>query len=139
MKETNSSPMPQDELAVNIIKSYHNLKIKTSARINAIAGHLLMMALYNPADPIEDVRVFVILDVHGYYWLAPSWVPISEGIDSYEVSPFNFGSFQISIISEFAWPGGTGSADHLYFHAAITDSEITKIIGESSSWEFAYH
>lgn len=44
----------------------------------------------------------------------------------------------IRVISNFAKSGGAGSADGLYFHAAMTDLEITRILGATSSWEFGY-
>ncbi|MBN1356080.1 S8 family serine peptidase [bacterium] len=90
-----------------------------------------------PDQPLDNIPLFVILDVYGFYWLWPSWIPLDAGIDFYTLTG-PAGYYELTVIEPFDWPAGVGSADGLYFHGAITDPQITMIYGELDSWEFAY-
>ncbi len=81
-------------------------------------------------DVLENHRIFVILDVGGMLFFAPSWTPGPSGIDSYSMS-IPRGVYTRRIIEPVPWPdlGGGGEA---WFLAAITDPGITRVVGEIS-------
>ncbi|MBN2056580.1 hypothetical protein JW905_16765 [bacterium] len=107
---------------------------------------------YEQGDPCRlDVRVFnysgidmdghplfIVLDLGGMFWCAPGWHPVEEGIDYYTIS-LPAGDRILEIIDEFTWPDGAGSYVGVFFHAAITDPDVTTILGEMSSYEFAWN
>ncbi len=78
--------------------------------------------------------LFVILDVYGQYWFAPGW---TETPDAYSRN-YEPGLTVISVINPFQWPQNTGTAENIFFHAALTDPGITTILGEMSSWRFGW-
>lgn len=89
----------------------------------------------NPGEPLTAVPLFVLLDVLGTYWFYPTWnleppawvdVDVPTGVTS------------MIILEPFAWPEGAGSADGIYFHAAMTDKGITQLLGDMDSWEFGW-
>ncbi len=78
--------------------------------------------------------LFVILDVYGSYWFAPSW---SQSIDYYSQG-FNPGLTQISVINPFRWPSNVGSGTGIVFWGAMTDEAMTEIFGTYASVEFGW-
>jgi len=93
------------------------------------------VTLCNP-DPVkyEVMPVFVLLDIYGTYFFAPSF---SE-YDHYTYDVF-YGRTAISVLPAFAWPLGTGDAQGLWFHACITNHAVTELVGELGSFQFGYH
>lgn len=91
--------------------------------------------LCNASDvPLVDSPVFVILDAYGQYYFAPEW-----GANlSYFVRSIGPGGTLLSVLPEFSWPSGVGSASGLVFYAAITDPEFLHIIGDYDMWEFGW-
>ncbi len=81
-----------------------------------------------------DVYFFAFLDIHGSYWFAPSF---STGFDYLEIflSP---GMVSFEIVPPIIWPSGVGTQTGLKFWGALTDTEITEILGEYAVWEFGY-
>ncbi len=89
----------------------------------------------NPTDEtFTDVPIFVILDVYGQYFFAPSF----NEFDHYtqDVPP---GMFTIHVLPLFSWPPNTGSAEGIVFYAAMTNPEITELFGELDMFEFGWH
>jgi hypothetical protein len=89
----------------------------------------------NPTQSVYvGAPIFVILDVYGTYYFAPSF---SLGIDYYvrNVPP---GTMTIEVLQPFTWPGGGGSASGIVFWGAQTDPDFTRIIGQLSRWEFGW-
>ncbi|MBN2054608.1 Ig-like domain-containing protein [bacterium] len=86
---------------------------------------------------ISGHPLFVILDVYGDYWFAPSWRHVSEGIDGYagEYAP---GLTELEIIEPFFWPAGTGAADDIRFWGVMTDAAVTDLYGELGCWTFGW-
>jgi serine protease len=128
---TPSTPTPGcSELGVTInMPSHHfNQGDPCSLRID----------LCNPGATLTQVPIFVILDVYGHYFFAPSWRSESEGIDFYHFDAIPSGLQEIEVIPEFSWPENVGSASGLIFFAAMTDANTSYIQGTFGSWEFGY-
>lgn len=86
---------------------------------------------------LESTPLFVILDVYGSYFFGPeftnspgSWIDLHPD--------FAPGETIIEVIPEFTWPDNTGSADGIFWYAALTDLDVTEIIGDWDSWEFSW-
>ncbi|MBN1552401.1 right-handed parallel beta-helix repeat-containing protein [bacterium] len=81
----------------------------------------------NPTQTEYDpVYLFVILDVYATYFFAPGF---SMNLDYYTTSAYS-GAYQISILPRFTWPSNAGNADNIRFYGAMTDPEISHIIGD---------
>ena len=88
---------------------------------------------------LENVQVFVVLDIGtGEYWFAPAWAYYPPDIDSYafDLPP---GLLTIHVVREFTWPADAGDHGPYWFWGAITDGEVTEIIGNLGQFEFQYH
>ncbi len=86
---------------------------------------------------LTDNPLFLLLDVYGEYWFAPSWIYVEDGADYY-MRNFAPGANWIMAIQEFPWPQGAGSASDIFFHAALTDPGVTTLLGEFDSWRFGW-
>jgi hypothetical protein len=86
-------------------------------------------------DPIDDIArpVFIILDVYGMYFCAPSWTDF----DYYEPTIPACSCTEEQVLS-FVWPSGVGEGFGLRFYCAMTNPEITSVIGDVSICEFGY-
>jgi hypothetical protein len=92
----------------------------------------------NPGDDLGEHPLFVLLDVGtGDYWFWPGWVHYPPEID-YGTVTLDAGCQVVTVIPPFEWPAGVGAASGLYFHGALLTPEMNEILGEMSSWEFAY-
>jgi hypothetical protein len=90
--------------------------------------------LCNPDDEILDqVPLFVILDVAGELFFAPDY----EGVSYYEVD-LPAGETETVVVSSFSWPVDCGSAQGVRWISAMTDQEITHIQGKMDDWEFGW-
>jgi hypothetical protein len=85
-------------------------------------------------DVLPDVPVFVILDAYGTYFFAPRF-----GEYSYYQMDIDPGRLTIQALPIFTWPAGTGSGSGLIWYAAMTDAEITQILGAYGSFSFGWH
>lgn len=84
--------------------------------------------------------LFVILDVFGEYWFWPSWVhhePPDFQIDYREIE-LKPGLQLLGIIPPFPWPSGAGSLSGIVFWGALTNREITDILGVYDRIEWSY-
>ena len=86
---------------------------------------------------LDGYPVFVLLEVLGSYFFAPSFNTV---YDNYLVDyPFlEPGLNVIEVIPNFYWPEGAGDGNNVRFLAAITDAEVTKIIGKWDTREFGW-
>ncbi|MBN1549942.1 hypothetical protein JW979_00675 [bacterium] len=95
----------------------------------------------NPEEPLDQVAVFIILDVYGYLFFGPSWTlfdPSSgNGMDAW-VSDLPTGSRRIDAIPPFVCPEAPRNLYHLYFIGAITDIYVTRIIGAMDTVEWGF-
>ncbi len=93
------------------------------------------VSVCNPDDKIYlRIPIFVVLDVYGNYFFAPSF----SGYD-YFIKDISQGETVIRILQPFTWPTGVGKAEHIYWHAAMTDKNISGLIGDWDSFEFGWH
>lgn len=81
--------------------------------------------------------LFVILDVYGSYFFAPSF---SDTFDYYlDIYPeFPVGETVITVIPDFEWPSGAGSASGLIWYGALTNPEISDLFGDLGTFEFGW-
>ena len=86
---------------------------------------------------LDAYPLFVILDVYGNLFFAPSFDPV---FDSYLAMypEFPTGVTEVQVLPEFTWPGGAGSADNIYWYGALTDPEISGIFGDWDVYEFGW-
>jgi hypothetical protein len=75
----------------------------------------------------------VILDIQGELFYAPSF---SE-FDHYTVT-VGPGITDVVVIDSFHWPSGAGSLDNIRWYSFMTDPEITSLLGDFDTWEFAW-
>ena len=96
--------------------------------------------LCNPGpEELFDINLFIILDIGtGDYWFYPSWVHYPPDIDYEIINKLEVGILYKSIIPEFTWPPNVGSYEKIVFWGAMTDRDITYVIGNIGSWEFGY-
>jgi hypothetical protein len=93
------------------------------------------VTICNPnTETYSDIPVFVILDVYGLYFFAPSFSDFDYYVET--VAP---GILTIPIIPSFTWPGGVGSASGLLWYAAMTDPGITHLFGDLGMFMFGWH
>jgi hypothetical protein len=93
------------------------------------------VTICNPGtETYEDVPVFVILDVYGLYFFAPSF----SDFDYYtrDVTP---GLVVINVLPTFTWPPGAGTAAGINWYAAMTNAAITELFGEMDIFTFGWH
>ncbi len=80
--------------------------------------------------------LFVILDVAGSYYFAPSFDTFDNYLAQYPT--FAPGSMTITVLPEFSWPAGTGAFSGCVFYAALTDPAVTRLTGVMDSWTFGW-
>lgn len=89
------------------------------------------------ATPLDGYPLFVILDVYGSLFWAPSFnTTFDNYLDLY--GSFAPGMTSVEVLPEFPWPGGTGSANGIFWYGALTDPAITDLYGTFSSFEFGW-
>ena len=79
-------------------------------------------------DTLTGYPLFVILEVIGSYYFAPSFGPFDSYLDSHP--SFETGLTEIIVLDEFEWPDNVGSLDGLKWYGAMTDPAITQLYGE---------
>jgi len=77
----------------------------------------LTLVLGNPG-PVQNVDLYVILDVYSSYFFFPNWTP-DVGFENRTLVP---DSETEETLLEFVWPTGAGAADGIVFYAAILDA-----------------
>ncbi|MBN1355810.1 hypothetical protein JXA40_06010, partial [bacterium] len=89
----------------------------------------------NPgSETYPQIPVFVILDVYGLYFFAPSF-----GEFDYYLKDITPGKMTINVLPSFTWPSGVGSASGILWYAAMTDAGITALFGELGIFSFGWH
>jgi hypothetical protein len=81
-----------------------------------------------------DIPIFVILDVYGMYFFAPSF-----GSFDYYNDPIPPGQTIITVLPAFQWPAGTGTASDIVWYAAMTDPGMTSLHGNLGTFSFGWH
>ncbi len=83
---------------------------------------------------LEQIPLFVILDVYGEYWFWPTWTQTGE----YQLIDIPMGLQEHTIIEPFTWPPNTGSAIHVIFWGALTKTDFSDVLGTFGFWEFGW-
>ena len=81
-----------------------------------------------------DIPVFVILDVYGMYFFAPSF----GSFDHYD-DPIPPGLTTIAVLPSFPWPAGAGTATNIVWYAAMTNPQMTALHGDLGTFTFGWH
>lgn len=107
--------------------------------------------LFHPNDPcaclvtvcnatgstLINYPLFVILDVYGTYFFAPSFNQIFDNyLLLFPEYPIN--ETEVTVLPGFVWPSGCGNASGIYWYAALTDPSFSNIFGEMDEWEFGW-
>ncbi len=87
----------------------------------------------NP-NQAEAFPLFVILDIEGSYWFADSW---SQDMD-YMLESFATGWTTKVVIPAFVWPEVEGSYSGIRIWGALTNLQITEIVGDYALYTFGY-
>jgi len=90
------------------------------------------------AEPtsIQNHPLFVILDVFGDYYFAPTFSDLDNYLELYP--QFLPGETIVEVLPEFSWPANAGSATGLVWYAALVSPDMLHIVGEMDSWEFGF-
>lgn len=88
------------------------------------------------ATPLANHPLFVILDVAGTYFFAPSF----SAYDNYLTAHGSFppGRTEVIVLPNFSWPAGAGSFSGCMFYGALTNPAVTTLVGEMDSWFFSW-
>lgn len=93
----------------------------------------------NPSEaPLTDCPLFVILDVYGAYYFAPSF---NDTFDYYLTlyPEFPPGATVVPVLPEFQWPDIQGSASGIFWYAALTDIAVSRVIGDADAFSFGWN
>lgn len=77
--------------------------------------------------------LFVILDVFGSYFFAPSF-----GDFDYYMMNFPPDETFVTVLPEFNWPEGAGSANGIIWYGAMTNPEMSALFGELGMFTFGW-
>ena len=124
-----STPTPSTKFGVELLMPSDYFKPGDTCWLKAY--------IYCPYENYGDALLFVFLDVYGEYYFYPSWKHYPPDID-YEQINLQFGEQEKIIIDTFNVPSGIGNLSNLIFYGALTDLQITKILGEYSEWHFSF-
>lgn len=119
------------DLGVSIEMPSDNLVTGMECYCNAI--------VCNTTDnPLVNHPLFVLLDVYGMIFFAPSF---SEEFDNYLNTwpEFQPGRTTVTVLPPFEWPEVDGSASDIMWYAALTNPEMTDIVGQSGAFKFGWN
>lgn len=85
-------------------------------------------------ETLQNVPVFVILDVYGMYLFA-----LSFGDFDFYSEAIPPGASYINVLEPFAWPESAGQASGIHWYAAMTYPEITTVQGHIGSFTFGWY
>ncbi|MBN1551734.1 hypothetical protein JW979_09705, partial [bacterium] len=127
------SPFPTMTPTITPIPTVTPLRLFPQIRLNMpehrfYAGDkcFLRATIDNPSKDIPNAAVFIILDIYGQYWFAPSWISSSNGFDHFKYT-IPTGITEMIIIPEFVWPDHTGSGENLQFLGFILDPSLARL------------
>jgi len=93
--------------------------------------------VYNPnlQEPGMNIPLFVILDVYGELFFAPEFSDFSN----YTVENLQTAEKQVfSVLPEFTWPDISGVTNGILWYAAMTNPEMTELLGEMDIFDFGW-
>ncbi|HPQ41779.1 MAG TPA: hypothetical protein PLV45_15535, partial [bacterium] len=77
----------------------------------------------NTGEILSGYPLFILLDVYGDYFWGPGWTPEFDGYWD-ELPVLDEGVTDCTVIPEFTWPEGAGTASGIAFVGCVTDPEI---------------
>jgi len=119
-----------------------NIKLKMPRRW-VDPGELfgLNISIINDGPDLENLPVFLILDIQGALYFWPSWSLWNSkqqtGLD-YDLTTISAGNSSITILPEFIWPKLGYDMDNLQFIGAITNWSMSDLASdlEVEEWSF---
>jgi len=94
----------------------------------------IRILICNPgSETYESTPLFAVLDVYGSFFFAPSF----NHFDYYQVN-VNPGMVEHVVLDGFNWPENAGSADGIKLYSAMTNPDITGLIGEMDMVVFGW-
>ncbi len=98
-------------------------------------GDLCYLTVYlcNPGPGLGQTILFVILDVYGELFFAPSF----GEFDYYSINLVH-GLRTRAILNPFFWPEGAGTASGIHWYAGMTDTGISDVIGLIDMFAFEW-
>lgn len=86
---------------------------------------------------LQEYPLFVILDVYGTYFFAPSFDPVFDNyLDLYPA--FDPGLTLVEVLPDFPWPANAGTASGLVWYGALTDPSMTDLVGDLGTFTFGW-
>ncbi|MBN1356582.1 hypothetical protein JXA40_10015 [bacterium] len=87
-------------------------------------------------ETLENYPLFVILDVFGQYYFAPSFSDFDNFLSCHPTFPIGYTA--VSVLPEFAWPAGAGTVAGVRWYAGLTNPGMTALCGTMDIWEFGW-
>ncbi|HPQ41217.1 MAG TPA: hypothetical protein PLV45_12665 [bacterium] len=84
-------------------------------------------------ESLQGLRLFAVLDVQDQLFFAPDF----EGVSWYELD-IDPGRTTVTVLPVFRWPENAASAENVHWYAALTDPEVTHVIGEMDTFTFGW-
>ncbi|MBN1355112.1 hypothetical protein JXA40_02465 [bacterium] len=97
----------------------------------------LHMNLNNPEPEAYQADAYVLLGIWGDYWFWPSWIHMSQGLDSQTYS-IPSGTTPKDLL-DFTWPGNVGQAGNLEFIGCLFRPGSWNMIGSVQYINWSYH
>ena len=88
------------------------------------------------STPLKGYPLFIILDVGGALFFAPSFNDFDTYLDQYP--EFLPGKTEVKVLDAFPWPKNTGTFEGAGWYAALTDPAMTKLKGDYSYIQFGW-
>lgn len=82
----------------------------------------------------EDIPLFVVLDVYGAFYFAPGWSPFD-----YILTTVQPGLSRREVIPPFYWPSGAGNVETAVCYSAMTNPQMTELLGRMDTWIFSWN
>ncbi len=97
------------------------------------ACHCRVVVCNPNSETVEYAKVFAILEIAGSYFFAPEF----SSFDAYlmDLEP---GETVIDVLPQFKWPEGAGAFDDACWYAAVTDRDMTMILGVLDIFRFGW-
>ncbi|MBN1297238.1 M1 family metallopeptidase [bacterium] len=87
-------------------------------------------------QPLDGYPLFVILDVYGQLFFAPSFSDFDSYLDAYPSWPL--GRTTVNVLPSFTWPAGAGTAGGIVWYAGLTVPDMTALFGELDLLTFGW-
>ena len=89
------------------------------------------------AFTLSNYPLFVILDVYGSYFFAPSFNMVFDNYLQMH-NQFPPGETQVTVLDNFDWPAGVSPASNIVWYGALTNPGITELFGSYGTFSFGW-